>query len=185
MAIITDENAAHVYGAIQDAARNACRKWAMNDWEDIANNVFERVWKMDKNGDFDAVGHDSEDFYKSIKRYTQKAVNDERVDYMYFKGAYLYPRPAILALLDKLAWGETPESLSLVETRVDIHRAYDRLSDNYKLALFSRYALGVVPEPSSAERRTLSRAVDRFMDFLNFISAVEQVNVEDIDENAA
>lgn len=185
MAIINDDNAPHVYGAIQDAAKSACRKWAMKDWEDIANNVFEYVWKRDQNGDFDEVGHDSEDFYKSIKRYTQKAVNDERVDYMYFKGAYLYPRPIILSMLDKLAWGETPETLSLVETRVDVHRAYGRLSENYKLALFSRYALGVVPAPSTAERRMLSRAVDRFMDYLNFVSAVEQVNVEDLGDAAA
>lgn len=185
MAIINDGNAPHVYGAIQDAAKSACRKWAMKDWEDIANNVFERVWKMDQRGDFDEVGHDSENFYKSVKRYVQKAVNDERVDYMYFKGAYLYSRPVIVALLDKLAWGETPETLSLVETRVDVHRAYDRLSENYKLALFSRYALGVVPERRSAGAKTLERATDRFMDYLNFTSAVEQVNVEDLDDTAA
>lgn len=185
MAIITDENLPHIYGAIQDAARNACRKWAMKDWEDVANNVFERVWKMDQRGDFDEVGHDSESFYKSIKRYAHKAVNDERVDYMYFKGAYLYSRPVIVALLDKLAWGETPETLSLVETRVDIHRAYDRLSENYKLALFSRYALGVTPERRSASAKTLERATDRFMDYLNFTSAVEQVNVETLNDQPA
>lgn len=181
MAIITDENLPHIYGAIQDAARNACRKWAMKDWEDIANTVFEYVWKRDQNGDFDSVGHDSESFYKSIKRYTQQAVNEERVDYMYFSGAYLYPRPAILNMLDQLAWGDTPESLSLVETRVDVQNAYNRLSENYKLALFSRYALGVVPEPSSAERRTLSRAVDRFMDYLNFVADVKPVKTEELD----
>ena len=168
---------------IDRQARKVCRKFGYSDWEDIAQSVKLEVWEKAQKGQLDDITEGTPLFYSVISKYTAARLNKELAAYMYFKGAYLYPRPAILALLDKLAWGETPESLSLVETRVDIHRAYDRLSDNYKLALFSRYALGVVPEPSSAERRTLSRAVDRFMDFLNFISAVEQVNVEDIDEN--
>ena len=180
MPIITNDSISHIYEEINAAARSECRKWAMRDWEDIAQSVFEYVWKRDQNGDFDEVGETSPDFHRSVRRYTKQIVNAERVDYMYFKGAYLYSRPAIVSLLDQLAWGDTPEKLSLVEARVDVHRSYDRLSENYKLALFRRYALGIRPERKSAEEKTMHRAVDRFMDYLNFVSAVEQASIEDI-----
>lgn len=181
MAIINNDNAEHVNQAIRSAARSECAKWGMDDWEDIAQTVFEKVWKYDLNGDFDKLSHDSEDFYKSIKRYAKKAINNERVDYMHFSGAYLYSRPAVEYILDTIAWGDTPESLSLVESRVDVLRSYDRMNENYKLALFKRYALGIIPDHGGAERKTMNRAFSAFMNHLNFTTTPERVDLEDVD----
>ena len=166
---------------IDRQARKVCRKFGYRDWEDIAQSVKLEVWEKAQKGQLDDITEGTPLFYSVISKYTAARLNKELAAYMYFKGAYLYPRPAILNMLDQLAWGDTPESLSLVETRVDVQNAYKRLSENYKLALFSRYALGVVPEPSSAERRTLSRAVDRFMDYLNFVADVKPVKTEELD----
>ena len=170
---------------IDHQARKVCRKFGYRDWEDIAQSVKLEVWEKAQKGQLDDITEGTPLFYSVISKYTAARLNKELAAYMYFKGAYLYSRPVIVSLLDKLAWGETPETLSLVETRVDIHRAYDRLSENYKLALFSRYALGVTPERRSASAKTLERATDRFMDYLNFTSAVEQVNVETLNDQPA
>lgn len=181
MAIINNDSAEHVNQAIRSAARSECAKWGMDDWEDIAQTVFETIWKRDLKGDFDQVGHDSENFYKSIKRETKKTINNERVDYMHFSGAYLYPRPAVVHILENLAWGE-PGTIDETESKVDVRRSYDRMSENYRLALYKRYALGIVSN-DGGERKECTRALDALTNHLNFTTSPGSLSVEQLAEN--
>lgn len=181
LAIINNDNIEHVNQAIRSAARSECAKWGMDDWEDIAQTVFEKVWKYDLNGDFDKLSHDSEDFYKSIKRYSKKTINNERVDYMHFSGAYLYPRPAVVHILENLAWGE-PGTIDETESKVDVRRSYDRMSENYRLALYKRYALGIVSN-DGGERKQCTRALDALTNHLNFTTSPGPLSVEQLAEN--
>lgn len=180
MAIINNDSIEHVNGAIRAAARSECAKWGMDDWEDIAQEAFLRVWQMDKRGEFDEVGGASPAFYDRIKNYVRKAVNDERTEYMYFRGAFLYPRPAVEYILENLAWGGTPGTLNEAEAKVDVVASYNRMNENYRIALYKKYALGVQPERQSASRRTLYRAFDAFMHHLNFDATTREVSIEDI-----
>lgn len=180
MAIINNDSIEHVNQAIRSAARNECAKWGMNDWEDIAQTAFLRVWEMDNRGEFDEIGEASPAFYDRIKDYVRKAVNDERTEYMYFRGAFLYPRPAVKYILENLAWGGTPGTLNEAEAKVDVVTSYNRMNENYRLALYKKYALGITPDRNSAGRKTADRALDAFMHHLNFNSAAREVAIEDI-----
>ena len=55
----------------------------------------------------------------------------------------------------------------------DIKRAYDALSETYQVALFTRYALKVIPD-NSKEKSRLNRAVEKLTDFINFFQFAQR-----------
>ena len=170
-----------VLSAIRFEAKKACYKFGLKDWEDIAQDVTADVWEKISKGQVDGIDEGTPLFHSVIKKYTKARVHREMVAYMHFSGAYLYSRPAVEYILDTIAWGDTPENLSLVESRVDVLRSYDRMNENYKLALFKRYALGIIPDHGGAERKTMNRAFSAFMNHLNFTTTPERVDLEDVD----
>lgn len=168
MAIINDDNITLVMEVVQGQAEKACRTRGMSDPEDIAQDVLVRVLEEDRAGRLDSVDPTSPQFFNILKRYTSKAVNDEATDYMYFTGGYVYDRGTVVHILDDLLWGEAG-TIDDAEKRVDVKASYDRMGESYRLAIYKRYALGIIPSRGS-EQVALSRATDALMHDLNFRS---------------
>lgn len=179
MAIINNDNAATILEAITAEAERACRKFGMIEHEDIAQAVFAELWRRDLKGDLDAIGDDGPQFYTVIKKHTRQAVNNERRDYMYFSGGYVYDRPTVVHILGDLLWGEVG-TIDDAEKRVDVKASYDRLSESYRLAIYKRYALGIIPSRGS-EQVTLSRAIDALMHDLNFQTRRTAVPLDEVE----
>ena len=167
MGIIHDDSIDQAFADIKRFARKECRKRGLKDYQDIAQQAFEKAWRDDQAGRLDMFEEVGPRTAPIFARYVKEAANKEYVDYMYFRGAYLYNRPTVVHILENLAWGE-PSTISEAEAKVDVVRVYESLSENYRLVLYKKYALGITPKAGSAEQRAMSRAIDALTHGLNF-----------------
>jgi hypothetical protein len=109
---------------------------------------------------------------KFVEIYMTKAargyVRKERVDFMYFAGAFVYTPKIVAAFLETCAW-KPLEEVPDVDARVDLREAFELLrksAPSQAAAVFKRYGLNE-DEMSSAERMNLSRGVDAICHRLN------------------
>lgn len=180
--INNDDDAKRIYDVIRRAAERETRKRGIPDmWEDVAQTVFVEVLRRDKGGEYDNIGVESGIFSKRIANETRAAVNAEIRDYRHFSGCYLYSRPYVQRLLEDVAWAPEPGSLDEAECRADIHDAYARMAENFRVALWKKYVLGIQPQRRSAEAKTLERATNRLMDYMNAAAPAQATPTHETD----
>lgn len=107
---------------------------------------------------------------------------EERKEHLCISPQYAYRTRDISALLENLfdhsRWSdaavpedarsfENSHATDGIEMTSDLSWAFDRLPENYKRSIFSRYALGEVPARGSSEAKTLNRAKQRMAEILN------------------
>ena len=149
------------------AARIAARehqKLAMFDAEDVEQAIWEHVltnWKYYAKADA-----------KFVEIYMTKAARgfaqSERIDYMYFTGAFVYTPKLVAAGLETCAW-KPIEEVPDVDTRVDLQEAFEQLrakAPKQAEAVFKRYGLGE-DDLSAAERMNVSRGIESLTHRLN------------------
>ena len=95
-------------------------------------------------------------------------VRQERVDFMYFAGAFIYTPKIVAAFLETCAW-EPLEEVPDIDARVDLIEAFEQLrksAPKQAAAVFKRYGMGEEGMDAS-ERKDVSRGVDAICHRLN------------------
>lgn len=110
-----------------------------------------------------------------LKKQARTITKQERIDYMHFRGAFIYTPGMVRTLLADAVWCEVEDAFD-IEGRVDVTRALGELPYRTQRLLYSRFALGEKPERKSATEKAIERAVDTITTTLNFRSEAEQVD---------
>ena len=110
-----------------------------------------------------------------LKKQARTSTKQERIDYMHFRGAFIYTPGMVRTLLADAVWCEVEDAFD-IEGRVDVTRALGELPYRTQRLLYSRFALGEKPERKSATEKAIERAVDTITTTLNFRSEAEQVD---------
>lgn len=110
-----------------------------------------------------------------LKKQAKALTRKERIDYMYFRGAYLYTPGMVRRLLENAVWCEV-ENVVDIEGRVDVSTALKELSESERNLLYAKYHLGEPIDNSESNRRAVYRAVDKITDILNTLSDPEQID---------
>lgn len=90
---------------------------------------------------------------------------DQRNQFMYATGAFLYTPGMVRRYLEEVVWCSPGDSMD-VEARCDISEAYRSLPKGQKAAIYKRYAMQE-PLLRNAEQVAESRAVARITNLLN------------------
>lgn len=136
------------------------------DRDDIEQAIWEHVVKNWKH--YTAI-----DDPKFVEIYMTKAargyVRQERVDFMYFAGAFIYTPKIVAGFLDTCAWAPL-EEVPDIDARVDLREAFELLrksAPKQAAAVFKRYGLGAGESLSSTESSNLSLGVEAICHRLN------------------
>ena len=109
-----------------------------------------------------------------LKKQAGKLDKQERIDYMHFRGAFIYTPSMVRTLLADAVWCEVEDAFD-IEGRVDVTRALRELPHRVQRKLFYWFGRGERTD-SPAEKMAISRAVDQITTTLNFRSGAEQVD---------
>ena len=110
---------------------------------------------------------------KSARKYLLK----ERIDYMHFRGNFIYTPEIVETYLKDAIWSQI-EDVPDIDGRVDVTDAYNRLPLLQRQLLFRKYALGEPPVAADkAARRMIERALVYITNGLNL--KLHQTKVDD------
>ena len=109
-----------------------------------------------------------------IKRRAAKIDRQERIDYMHFRGSFIYTPSMVRTLLSDAVWCEAEDSFD-IEGRVDVTRALRELPARDQHRLFCWFGCGERND-SPTDKKTISRLVDRIADTLNLRSGMERAD---------
>lgn len=109
-----------------------------------------------------------------LKKRASKIDKEERIDYMYFRGSFIYTPSMIRTLLADAVWCEVEDAFD-IEGRVDVTRALRELPYPTQRKLFYWFGCDERSDDGSA-KSAISRAVDSISATLNFRSGAEQVD---------
>lgn len=109
-----------------------------------------------------------------LKKQARIITKQERIDYMHFRGSFIYTPSMVRTLLADAVWCEVEDAFD-IEGRVDVTRALGELSHRTQRKLFYWFGRGERTD-SPAEKMAISRAVDQITATLNFRSGAEQVD---------
>lgn len=111
------------------------------------------------------------------KQAAQRFCVNERQDYMYFTGQYVYSGDEVKAILEESTWVSNEDVID-IEGRMDVQREFANLPANQQRALFRKFARGEVLD--STGRGLVARGLKRLTNLMNN-SAVqkEAVDLED------
>lgn len=149
-----------------EVARIAFSVWKRStiySTEDVEQAIWEHAmgnWKY-----YAEAGSDS--VTRFMTRAARGFVRKERVDYMYFTGAFIYTPKLVADYLDTCAWRPV-EEVPDVDARVDMQEAFALLSKSAPAqadAVFKRYGLG--EELTASEQKNAQRGVDSICHRLN------------------
>lgn len=110
-----------------------------------------------------------------LKKQAGKLDKQERIDYMHFRGSFIYTPSMVRTLLADAVWCEVEDAFD-IEGRVDVTRALSELPYRTQRLLYARFALGEKPERKSANEKAIERAVDTITTTLNFRSGMERAD---------
>lgn len=133
------------------------------DVADIEQSIWEHVmmnWKHYATADERLVS-----FY--MKRAAKSFANNQRVEYMYFTGAFIYTPKIVAAYLETCAW-EPLDEVPDVDARVDLQEAFNLLRESAPAqagAVFRRYCLK--EELTESEQKNSRRGVESLTHRLN------------------
>lgn len=139
------------------------------EFEDLRQELW--VFYLEKK---DMVEHDKQ-MASLIGKTARSVARQERIDYMYFSGAFIYTPAMVRTLLADAVWCEVEEAFD-IEGRVDVTAALKKQSQRAQGLLYARFALGEKPEGDSDDRKVIDRAVDSITHELNTHSTGEQID---------
>lgn len=152
---------------IDDAARR--ESGASIEFEDLRQELWVFYLEQKKQ-----VEHDKQ-MVDLIGRRARGTARQERIDYMYFSGAFIYTPSMVRTLLADAVWCDVEDSFD-IEGRVDVTAALKKQSQRAQGLLYARFALGEKTENSSPDRFVIDRAIDSITHELNTNSGGERVD---------
>ena len=120
--------------------------------------IFDNVHHL---GDYTAIGI-ADLATKSARKYLLQ----ERIDYMYFMGNFIYTPEIVETYLRDAVWANV-EDVPDIDGRVDVQDEYNRLPLHQRVVLFRKYGLGESIDNASAERKQADRALITITNNLN------------------
>lgn len=129
--------------------------------DDVAQAIWEHMmanWSHYAGKDEDLVKH-------MARRAARNYCLEQRNQYMYSTGAFLYTPGMVRRYLEEVVWCLPGDSMD-IEARCDISEAYQSLPRGQKAAVYKRYAMGETLIRNS-EQVAESRAVARITNHLN------------------
>jgi hypothetical protein len=135
------------------------------DSSDIEQSIWEHVmlnWKHYATADEQLVS-----FY--MKRAAKSFANRQRIDHMYFTGAFIYTPKIVAAYLETCAW-EPLDEVPDVDARVDLQEAFELLresSPEQAFAVFRRYGLKEFDAMTETQKKNSRLGVDALAHRLN------------------
>lgn len=109
-----------------------------------------------------------------IKKRASRLDRQERIDYMHFRGSFIYTPSMVRTLLADAVWCEVEDAFD-IEGRVDVTRAIRELPYKDQRRLFLWFGCGE-RSGNSTDKSAISRLVDQITATLNFRSEAEQVD---------
>lgn len=139
------------------------------EFEDLRQELW--IFYLEKK---DMVEHDKQ-MASLIGKTARSVARRERIDYMYFSGAFIYTPSMVRTLLADAVWCEVEEAFD-IEGRVDVTAALKKQSQRAQGLLYARFALGEKPEGDSDDRKVIDRAIDSITHELNTHSTGERID---------
>lgn len=109
-----------------------------------------------------------------LKKQARTITKQERIDYMHFRGSFIYTPGMVRTLLADAVWCEVEDAFD-IEGRVDVTRAIRELPYRDQRRLFLWFGCGERSD-NSTDKAAISRLVDSITATLNFRSEAEQVD---------
>lgn len=122
-----------------------------------------------------------------IKKRGIKIARQERIDYMQFRGAFVYSPAVVRTILEDAVWVEV-ESCPDVEGRIDVSNALSELREHDRNLLGQRFGR---PDDewkgtfTSAEYDRISKSIDRISMILNNGTSRFELAIEEAAEEPA
>lgn len=117
---------------------------------------------------------------KLLRQEAKKRLAQERIDYMYFSGAFVYTPAIVRAYLDECVWQAVEDSFD-IDGRVDVQEAFKRLSAQQQMALYIRHCLGEGDKFTNAQKKAASVGVDKIVHHLNGQLVLDEQDLDHID----
>lgn len=131
-------------------------------WLHMAQNF---TYVMDK---------DAQEISKYAYRAAATYCKEQREDYMYFSGSVLYSGEMVERILADAVWVELGPGVD-VEGRVDVGRAFEKLSYAQKNAVYRRFALK--ESKDVVDDKSLERGIHNITNALNSPVRMERVEM--------
>lgn len=117
---------------------------------------------------------------EEISKYAYRAAatycKEEREDFVYFSGGALYSGQMVERILADAVWVELGPGID-VEGRVDVERAYEKLTPSQKRAVYERFALKM--SKSVLDDKSLERGIHNITNYLNSRIQMERAEMEE------
>lgn len=129
--------------------------------DDVSQAIWEHMmkeWSYYDGADENLVKH-------MARRAARNYCQDQRTQYMYSTGAFLYTPGMVRRFLEEMVWC-SPEDCRDVDARIDLSEAYAKLPKSQKAAVYKRYGLKE-PLDGPGEQSAESRAVSAMTRKLN------------------
>lgn len=117
--------------------------------------------------------------FRAAQNVASQYAQRERIDVMYYKGAFIYTPDMVRGELEVGAWLSADHEGDW-DMRIDIQNAYDQLNDKEQHVLFEKYMRGISPDRDGADRKTLDRSIDKMCHWLNGKAGMEHVPLETV-----
>jgi DNA-directed RNA polymerase specialized sigma24 family protein len=142
---------------------------ASKEWKNSAlfgiDDVAQAVWLHMMTNWSHYAGKDEGLIRHMARRAARAYCLDQRNQYMYSTGAFLYTPGMVRRYLEEVVWCLAGDCMD-VEARADISEAYSRLPRGQKAAVYKRYALKE-PLVRNSEQVAESRAISKITNRLN------------------
>lgn len=116
-----------------------------------------------------------------IKKRSIKIARDERIDYMQFRGAFVYSPAVVQTILEDSVWVDVEDSPD-IEGRVDVSRALQELTSRERELLRLRYA--VTPSErgrlATYDYEVIEVAIDKISMILNRGASRAELDIADV-----
>lgn len=121
-----------------------------------------------------------------IKKQGVKIVGQERIDYMQFRGAFIYSPAVVRTTLEDSVW-TNEEDAPDIEGRMDASSALAQLSEHERDLLVSRFApkSRVSPDLSRTDYKHIESAIDKISMTLNRGASRSELDIETAAEQPA
>jgi DNA-directed RNA polymerase specialized sigma24 family protein len=146
---------------VNDVAGSEWKSSPLFSIDDVAQAIWEHMmanWSHYAGKDEILIRH-------MARRAARNYCLDQRNQYMYSTGAFLYTPGMVRRYLEEVVWCLPGDSMD-IEARCDISEAYQSLPKGQKAAVYKRYAMGETLV-RNAEQVAESRAVARMANHLN------------------
>lgn len=170
---LTSEDYLRLDPMINQVAATEYKASNIFDTEDIAQELWVHVvakWPAYR-------GKDQDLQYFMLRRFARAWCKQQRVEYMYATGAYVYTPKEIRIRLDDSVFVPLGQVVD-VDARVDILREYEQLSRGRRAAIYKQYALGE-SLGTPAERVACSEGVEIICTTLNLGAGLVALPLEE------